>query len=51
VDGTLVDSADDVRAAVRAKKPGDSVSLEIHRGNETKTVTVELGRQPSSATG
>ena len=51
VDGTPVDSADDVRAAVRAKKPGDSVSLEIHRGKETKTVTVELGRQPAQATG
>ena len=51
VDGTPVDSADDVRAAVRAKKPGDSVSLEIHRQKETKTVTVELGRQPSQATG
>jgi len=51
VDGTPVDSADDVRAAVRAKKPGDSVSLEIHRQKETKTVTVELGRQPAQATG
>jgi len=51
VDGTPVDSADDVRAAVRAKKPGDSVSLEIHRQKETKIVTVELGRQPAQATG
>jgi len=49
VDGTPVDSADDVRAAVRAKQPGDSVTLEIHREKATKTVTVELGRQPSQA--
>jgi S1-C subfamily serine protease len=51
VDGTPVDSADDVRAAVRAKKPGESIILEIHRENATKTITVELGPQPSSSAG
>ena len=48
VDGHAVESSDDVRSAVQAKEPGDKVELEIKRGDETRTVTVTLGRQPTS---
>lgn len=51
IDGESVESVEEVRAAVRSKKPGDSITLEIHRDKTTKTLTVELGRQPSTQAG
>jgi putative serine protease PepD len=50
-DGRQVESADELQNMVSSKKPGDSLQLQIRRGDEIKTVTVKLGRRPSTATG
>ena len=46
-DGEEITSGDDLRAAVNAKEPGDSLELEVRRGNGTRTITVELGTRPT----
>lgn len=46
VDGIRVASGNELRAIVAAKKPGDSVELQIYRGNSLMNVNVKLGRQP-----
>jgi S1-C subfamily serine protease len=51
VDGQEVTSPDDVQSIVMAKEPGDSLTLEIHRGEEQRTVSVTLGRQPTQTQG
>jgi S1-C subfamily serine protease len=48
VDAHRVASVDQLRAIVAAKKPGDSVELQIYRGNSLMNVNVKLGRQPFS---
>jgi S1-C subfamily serine protease len=48
VDRTPVDSLQRLRDLLAAKKPGDTIQVEFYRGEEKKTVTVTLGRQPSS---
>jgi S1-C subfamily serine protease len=50
-DGHAIESADQLRSVVSAKKPGDELTLTIHRQNETKDVTVKLGRQPNTPVG
>ena len=47
-DGRAIQSGSDLRAAIDAKRPGDRLSLEVRRGDETRTVTVELGNRPES---
>jgi len=47
-DGKSVETIDDLRDVVASHKPGDKIELEIYRGGEKKTVTVTLGRQPTS---
>ena len=49
IDGRNVKSMDDVVAVVDAKKPGDSVTLQVIRGGNTRNVTVKLGQRPSQA--
>ena len=49
VDGRTLESADDLRLAVEASKPGDSLELTVKRGGSTRTITVELGTRPASA--
>jgi len=48
VDALRVASVDQLRAIVAAKKPGDSVELQIYRGNSLMNLNVKLGRQPFS---
>ena len=50
-DGKDVASPDDLQAIVTAKKPGDVLTLEIHRGDQMRTVSVKLGRQPNQPAG
>jgi S1-C subfamily serine protease len=50
-DGSEIANPDELRGIVMAKDPGDTVTLEIHRGDSAKTVTVVLGRQPSQSSG
>jgi S1-C subfamily serine protease len=45
-DGRSIDNPDQLGALVRSKKPGDEISLEVHRESGTKTIDVKLGRQP-----
>jgi putative serine protease PepD len=47
VDGTVVSSGDELRAAIDAKQPGDSVSVTYTRDNKKHTVSVKLGNRPS----
>ncbi|MBW3593056.1 MAG: trypsin-like peptidase domain-containing protein [Actinobacteria bacterium] len=51
VDGSAVSTADDLRDLVSQKEPGDEITLEIKRENETQTVKVELGRRPETPSG
>jgi S1-C subfamily serine protease len=46
-DGLPVSSSDDVRRAIRAKKPGQTLPLQIRRGDQTLSVTVTLGQAPT----
>ena len=47
-DGLPVGSLARLRDLVAAKKPGNTMKLEIYRGNKKLTLEVKLGRQPSS---
>jgi S1-C subfamily serine protease len=49
IDGKEMRDEDAVAAAVAEHKPGDSIDIEYYRGNDKKTVTVELTKRPSSA--
>ena len=49
VDGKKVTSMDQVINAVDSKKPGDTVSVELLRGQDKRTVSVKLGKRPASA--
>ena len=44
--GQDIKSADDLVAAVRAKKPGDKVEITYVRGRDTKKTTVTIGSRP-----
>jgi S1-C subfamily serine protease len=54
IDGKKVASSEDVAGDIGAKKPGDTVSLELqrpngHGGYERKTVSVKLASRPDTA--
>jgi S1-C subfamily serine protease len=51
VDGKRTTSLGQLRDALARHKPGDEVEIKLYRGNDEKTVTVKLGRQPSSPRG
>jgi S1-C subfamily serine protease len=48
-DGEEIDTGDDLRAAIDAKKPGDRITLTIERAGDERTVQVTLGQRPASA--
>jgi S1-C subfamily serine protease len=51
IDGNEVTSVDELREAITAHEPGDKVKLTVVRSDgKRQTVTVELTRQPESAT-
>jgi S1-C subfamily serine protease len=50
-DGQPIESAEQLRSVVTSKQPGDEITLEVHRQNEMKEVTVKLGRQPNTPVG
>jgi S1-C subfamily serine protease len=49
VDGKAIESSDDLAAAIASKQPGDKAEIEYYRGNDKKSVDVELGERPDSA--
>jgi putative serine protease PepD len=48
VGGREVDTADEVRDAVSARDPGDSLQIEVRRNGDTRTVEVRLGERPAA---
>jgi S1-C subfamily serine protease len=48
IGGKKVKSMDDVISIVDSKKPGDTVTLELLRGQKRRTATVKLGNRPQS---
>jgi putative serine protease PepD len=47
-EGVRLYSIDQLRDAIAGKKPGDEVELGVFRGDKHLTITVKLGRQPST---
>jgi S1-C subfamily serine protease len=47
VDGAPLMTLDQLRDVISGKQPGDTVALEIYRGDKRMTLNVKLGRQPS----
>jgi len=48
VGGMTVVSADGLRNAIDAHKPGDEVKLRVRSGGKTQTITVKLAQRPAS---
>jgi S1-C subfamily serine protease len=48
VDGNAVESADAVQDLIASKEPGETIDVEVRRGDDSTTVKVKLGRRPSS---
>jgi S1-C subfamily serine protease len=46
VEGSAVNSSERLRELVAEKKPGDTISVEILRGEDRRTLDIKLGRQP-----
>jgi len=51
VNGTPITDPDQLRELILGMKPGDNVQLEVNRDGSTLTITVELGRQPTTQSG
>ncbi len=49
IDGTKVDSVDDVASTVRKHAPGDQIDVVIVRDGKQQTVTVTLGERPQDS--
>jgi 2-alkenal reductase len=49
VEGKVIEDANDLSAAVAQFQPGQDVTVEVHRGGETKEIEVKLGERPLSA--
>ena len=49
VDGRKIDRLDDLSDVISAKREGDRVELRVRRGDEVRTVEVELGERPARA--
>jgi S1-C subfamily serine protease len=50
-DGEQVASPDDLRRLIAEKDPGDAMTLDIRRGESKRTVSVTLGRRPTTPSG
>ena len=50
VEGSPIEDANDLSAVVARFQPGQDVTVEVHRGGETKEIKVKLGERPLSAT-
>ena len=49
VDGTAIETGDQLREAIDAHKPGDEIQVKVRRGGSERTFTVELGTRPATA--
>jgi putative serine protease PepD len=50
VDGRAVAEPSDIAAAIEDRQPGDSVRIEVLRGGERESLTVDLGTRPANTT-
>jgi S1-C subfamily serine protease len=50
-DGAPLYTIDQLRDTIAGKRPGDRLKLHVYRGSDARTVTVELGRQPTTSGG
>jgi putative serine protease PepD len=50
-DGEAVATPDDLRRLIMEKNPGDTMTLDIRRGESKRTVSVTLGRLPADPAG
>jgi putative serine protease PepD len=50
-DGEELRTVDQLRELIEERDPGDELTLEIRRDGENRTVTVKLGRRPTSPQG
>ncbi len=48
VDGKTIDRPDDLSRYIASLSPGDTVSLEVYRDDEKRTIEVTLGERPTS---
>jgi putative serine protease PepD len=48
VDGDAIESGDELREAIDAKRPGDKITVTITRGGDERTVEVTLGERPAT---
>ena len=49
--GVKIESLTDLRAAVDARKPGNTLKIQVRRDGQTHTVIVTLGERPATLTG
>jgi putative serine protease PepD len=49
VDGKPVTESSDIATAIAAKRPGDTIAVEVLRGGQRETVQVELGTRPAQS--
>jgi putative serine protease PepD len=49
IDGKTIESGDELREAIDAKRPGDKLTLTITRNGDERTVDVTLGERPATA--
>jgi putative serine protease PepD len=47
IDGEEVTTSAELQSAIEARQPGDTVSLRVVRGGDSRTVQVELGTRPA----
>jgi len=50
-DGRRVTTVAELRDVLAAHEPGDTIELKTYRGDQERSVTATLGRQPTSSTG
>jgi S1-C subfamily serine protease len=48
IDGKPISSPSDLGSLVLTKKPGDTVTLKVQRGSDTRTIDVKLGERPNT---
>ena len=51
IDGTPIETSEDVSAAVGAKAVGEAVRVRVEREGDEQTLEVELGRRPNAVAG